>query len=928
MKHFTFKTTLVALFALIGLSATSQTIIPVGAGSTYQTIQSAYNTGIPADITSLGAYIIQLQSDYSPSGETYPITLGAKTGASAINSITITPATGVTKTLSCSNQTVSLPGCVINSATSITVPSATGLSVGMYISNIKYTTPITAINGTTITVATQTTTSGTYDMVAGPATGTTTLYLNGAQYVTIDGVARTGATQLIIDNPNRIASQSILFKNDASYNTVKNCTVKGASQTSIAAVTGAVSDNGTIFIYNTTSTTADKGNDNNVIDNCDILDGATIPVTHVCITGTATATNDNNKVTNCNIDNACLTVAGSTAPGHIVVGSSTLATNTEISNNHLYASKTLSPSGNQAYALITTSGTNTSITSNIVGYGAKDGSGSFTIPTTAVGPTMAGIYVKAGSATVSNNTVAGFDVFCMSISGVWLATSSSGSVTGNTINNIKSSTTFNTVALSGIYAQTSGTWTISGNTISNLINVNTTNSSFALTKGLFIGTASSSTFTHNTIFNLTAGNTLSTGANLSIGIDATKNITTIDRNLIYNVNAISTTATNTQLVMGIRLNAGIDGGFTIKNNMIRLGTDVTTNANIYGIYQIAATATTNKFYIYHNSIYIGGTAPATSPVSSYAYNRTVGIVGVIDLRDNILANQRGQGASENHYAMGLLAATDLSVCNYNIYQYRSQLGIINTTNKSNLAAWQGALTPTNDANSYESNPQFVDPTNATTPDLRILTNVYSDADAKGFDVGVTDDYFGSTRSGLTPTDIGAFAYVSIPGVTITSTAPAITNANPISITVTFSKPVTGFDITDLTVSNGTASNFVPVSSTVYTVDIIPAAVGLVTVDIAAGAATDGANGNTAAVQFTRTYDNSTGLSESKANIFAYSVNNGIQIVGATGENSVVYSVTGQLVKRVLLTSDNEFIALPHGFYAVCVKDLKVKVLVK
>lgn len=75
----------------------AQTTIPVGASQTYKTIATAYSTGIPATLT--GAYIIELQSDYDPTGETYPITLGSKTSASATNTITIKPATGVSKTI-------------------------------------------------------------------------------------------------------------------------------------------------------------------------------------------------------------------------------------------------------------------------------------------------------------------------------------------------------------------------------------------------------------------------------------------------------------------------------------------------------------------------------------------------------------------------------------------------------------------------------------------------------------------------------------------------------------------------------------------------------------------------------------------------------------------------------------------------------------
>jgi hypothetical protein len=92
-------------------------------------------------------------------------------------------------------------------------------------------------------------------------------------------------------------------------------------------------------------------------------------------------------------------------------------------------------------------------------------------------------------------------------------------------------------------------------------------------------------------------------------------------------------------------------------------------------------------------------------------------------------------------------------------------------------------------------------------------------------------------------------------VTLSSTAPNPTNTSPIPVTATFSEAVTGFMVGDITVGNGTAGNFAAVSSTVYTFNVTPTSQGAVTVDIAAGVAQDAAgNGNTAALQLSRTYD--------------------------------------------------------------------------
>ena len=76
--------------------------------------------------------------------------------------------------------------------------------------------------------------------------------------------------------------------------------------------------------------------------------------------------------------------------------------------------------------------------------------------------------------------------------------------------------------------------------------------------------------------------------------------------------------------------------------------------------------------------------------------------------------------------------------------------------------------------------------------------------------------------------------------------------SPIPVTATFSEPVNGFTVSDVNVVNGSAGNFVGSDGdSVYTFDVTPNAVGVVTVDIAADMADDSdGNGNMAAVQLT------------------------------------------------------------------------------
>ncbi|MDP4210200.1 MAG: Ig-like domain-containing protein, partial [Bacteroidota bacterium] len=93
-----------------------------------------------------------------------------------------------------------------------------------------------------------------------------------------------------------------------------------------------------------------------------------------------------------------------------------------------------------------------------------------------------------------------------------------------------------------------------------------------------------------------------------------------------------------------------------------------------------------------------------------------------------------------------------------------------------------------------------------------------------------------------------------PSTTISSTVSGITNISPVPVTISFSKVVTGFTLSDVTVINGTANGFSG-SGTTYTLNLIPTGQGLVTLSVPARVAQDGAgNGNTAAVPYSYTYD--------------------------------------------------------------------------
>jgi hypothetical protein len=94
-----------------------------------------------------------------------------------------------------------------------------------------------------------------------------------------------------------------------------------------------------------------------------------------------------------------------------------------------------------------------------------------------------------------------------------------------------------------------------------------------------------------------------------------------------------------------------------------------------------------------------------------------------------------------------------------------------------------------------------------------------------------------------------------PSVIVSTTTTSPTNQSIVPVTIAFSEGVSGFDLGDLSVVNGIASNLSVVSPSTYTVDIAPSVEGSVAVSVGAGAALDDAgNQNSASSALTLIYD--------------------------------------------------------------------------
>jgi hypothetical protein len=113
--------------------------------------------------------------------------------------------------------------------------------------------------------------------------------------------------------------------------------------------------------------------------------------------------------------------------------------------------------------------------------------------------------------------------------------------------------------------------------------------------------------------------------------------------------------------------------------------------------------------------------------------------------------------------------------------------------------------------------------------------------------GVAADAAGNANT--TATQFTIESDLTPPGVSIQSVASSPVQG-PFRVTITFDELVSGFASGDVTVGNGSVAGFTDAGGGLFQVDIEPSGDGTVTVDVAAGVATDAAgNANTAATQF-------------------------------------------------------------------------------
>lgn len=789
----------------------------IGPGPTaYATLGAAF-TAINAG-THTGAISVEVCGDTSEGATT--ATLNASgSGAADYSFILIRPVGGVARTIS-GATTAGSPMIDLNGADNVTI---NGLNTGgdsLTISNTTAggsgTSTIRFIGGATGNTITNSTILGSKNSAVNT---------NGGNiFFSTDAVTASG------NDSNTISNNNIGPAGANLPTTAILC--NGSTTTTAIGNSGLLIDNNNIFDYFGAAVTSSGVAVNGGCNTFSITNNRFYQTaTRTWTTGSAHRGIDLNSPT------ATSGVQGMTVTGNIIgyasntqtgvytlTGAGTGAKFVGIVHNGISTGTTSNVNNNTVAAVSMTgvTGSGTSTTSPFIGIlltegniisngntvGSQSATGSLTFSTTTTSSTdVYGIYNFTSNAWTSNtNNIGGISVTNLGASGTFLVygmraftgsavtwTATSNNVGGTIANSIQLTATGTSSQVVGMFSG-SPPALFTSNTVRNLTtNIGTGTTTGASVIGINITTSTPNhTLSQNTIHTLT--NTNATAASVVTGIQFTgSTANAVERNFIYNLLA-STTSTTAE-VNGIR----VAGGTTqYRNNMIALGAGITnalggvaTNSSTTGVVGINEALGTNQFF--HNSVYIGG-APTAGTGASYAFNG-VQTTNTRSFRDNIFFNARNNsGSSGSNYAVKINGTvpnpTGLTI-NNNVYFVNGAggvFGFFNSANVATIAAWRTAVGQ--DAGSFESNPQYNDPTNAL-PDLHLHPTNPTVAEGNGVDLGVTLDFDGQTRSGLTPTDIGADAGnfsgldLAAPNITYTPLLNTSSVANRVlSVTIT------------------------------------------------------------------------------------------------------------------------------------------------
>ena len=763
-----------------------------------------------------GAVVFELQAAYSSAAETFPLTL-TNGACSLVGGVTIRPETGATAlSISSASTTATID---INGGSNFIIDGragGTGTTKELTIANTSTSgTAVRFINeGSTNTLQYVTLTGVNSGTSSGVILFSTTTGANGNDNNTIDNCdIRDGATTPTIGVYSLGTNTSVSTRN--SGNTISNCnifnfynstnTTTGGYGVNLSTGSTDWTITGNSF-YQTASRTTFGSTATVSGINIATLSGNNFTVSNNFLGGTAPS---------CGGTAYTVSSTGSVIFRGIYISVDLTAASNITGNTVRNISLTpVTTSPSQGAFSILNGWVN--VNNNIIG--SQSATGSITFSTTSSNAMFSGIFAGSGSAngnmTISGNSIGGITVtgtgtpsfrgITFQSSGITATTQYT--ITNNTIgslttaNSVQSSTNAGVFGIVGAAAQTTSLNLISGNTIANLTSTSTGTAAAVTGIASAGSTGGYYTVLNNTIRNLrassapTAAGTINVlgishsaattaGQNISrntiyalaaattaaqspsvLGIyysGPTSGTNVVERNLVYNLTNSATGAS--PAVQGIYAAAGLT---RFQNNMVRLGTDVTTNTQVLGINDAAGT---NSYYF--NSVHIDGTA--SGALNSFAFSSSV-TVNTRNFSNNIFSNLRTNSGAGKSYAVsvaGTAANPAGLTLNYNDYYVSGSgtvFGRFNSADVASLAAWNTAVGQ--DANSISADPLFVSATGAT-PDLHVSAG--TPIEGVGVNIAsVTNDFDGDVRASSTPVDLGADAgnFMSYPVINFTPLA--------------------------------------------------------------------------------------------------------------------------------------------------------------
>lgn len=500
------------------------------------------------------------------------------------------------------------------------------------------------------------------------SSATSLITLNGADNVTFNGkLNQTGAANNLILSNTNTAGSTIKFINDATYDTIKYCTLKGVSTTSTTGV-----------VWFSTGTTT--GNDYNTITYCDIRDGATTPTTCIFSLGSSsTILNDNNTISYCNIYNHHNVSAGGSTFGLYLQNYNSKWT---ISNNSLYQNAdcsyltaTRTMNSYRGLYIAGSAGDDFNIINNFIGGQSAECGGSAMTYTNSGWVTLwYGMQVdvsNTGKSIMSGNIVKNISsTLVPSSTGTirWAGFATLGRV--DMLNNIVGDNSTGSITIVfndnsnytgghvGIYKLGNGD--VKSNTIGS-ISISGTSNDLSTFYGIYAtgSLTNDMLISYNTVGNSSTANSIQFASALTPWMDcygiafgtAGTFITTVSNNIISN---IAHNGTDICSVAGIRNFATGGTQYIIGNNINNLSTASTYTAELYSAMNgIFSTNTTTSGLVISNNIIHSLSATASVALYNHGIYVRTPTSGTNIIRNNFIHSFSTSSATSNIFGIDI-----------------------------------------------------------------------------------------------------------------------------------------------------------------------------------------------------------------------------------------------------------------------------------